>query len=241
MTPSKAVQFRDVDSIVKMYEQMDIPTFGIKQNQALNFKYQGSSVQDGANQLRSFLDMLADSESAAIYTLALYEDSPTKLTEKTPVDLSWNFRLRDTVTGYVPGEAYGGVYGQLMGEVKQLKAQILAMQNKEPESKLGMIGEIMEMEAVQPLLLAIGTRIADFVMPAKPELKRVSGVPGLQEKPAAIQSSKPWREDSAVLDALDRLSVKVKELPELLQKLAIMAESNPGKFAIYLAMFKKMK
>ncbi len=220
---------------------MDIPAFGIKQNQALNFKYPGPSVQDGANQLRAFLDMLDDSESAAIYTLALYEDPPTRITEKTPVDLSWNFRLRDTVSGYRPGEAYGGVYGQLIGEVKQLKAQILELKNREPESKLGVIGEILEMEAVQPLLMAVGTRIADFVMPpSKPELKRVSGVPGMTEQqPLDVRIE--WRDNPTIIDAIERLSAREKDLPELLQQLASLAEKSPGKFALYVGMFKKMK
>ncbi len=236
-TPSKAVQFRDVESVVTMYKSMDIPAFGIKQNTALNFKYQGNNIEEGAALLSGFLSMLQDSESAAIYTLALFEEPGPRITEKTPVDLSWNFRLRDQVAGYMPGEQYNGIYGQLMGEVKGLKAQLAALQAKEPESKLGVIGEIMEMEAVQPLLLAIGNRIADLVMPTKPELKRVSGVPGI---PETKEPPAPWRDNPLIIDALDRLNIQVKGLPALLQQLANLAESNPLKFGIYVAMFKKM-
>jgi hypothetical protein len=240
-TPSKAVQFRDVDSVVKMYESMEIPAFGIKQNSALNFKYQGSNIQEGSAMLCGFLNMLQDSESAAIYTLALYEDPGTRITEKTPVDLSWNFRLRDQVTGYMPGEQYAGGYGQLLNEIKVLKTQLQQLQAKEPESKLGMIGEIMEMDAVQPLLMAIGNRIADWVVPTKTELKRVSGIPGIPEDPAVKEPLVPWRDNPAIIDAIERLNLCVKDLPALLQQLADMAEKSPAKFGLYVAMFKKMK
>ena len=235
-TPSKAVQFRDVDSVVQMYINMKVPAFGVKQNSALNFKYQGDDLEEGGQQLRNFLDMLQDSESAAIYTLAIYEQPGDRITEKTPVDLSWNFRLRDAPAGMAGMEMYGGGYGAMMNEIRQLKGQVAALQTKkeeEPENKLGLIGEIMEMDAMAPIMMAVGNRIADLLAPPAKvgELKRVSGIPGLL---------KPWKEDEVITDALDRLSKKVDDLPAILQKLADMADNSPTKFSWYIKAFRTM-
>jgi hypothetical protein len=239
-TPARSVQFRDVDSVVKMYENLKIPCFGIKQNGALNFKYTGESMEDGAAQLRAFIDMIMDNESAAIYTLAIYEEPEGRITEKTPADLSFNFRLRDQVMGS-SGEMYTGMYGQLIGEVRTLKKKLEEMQKPDQEHRLGLIGEVMEMEAFQPILLAMGTKIADWVMsPGKTgELKRVSGVP---TPPEAIDYPPvgSWAENVKVMSSLNRLSRKVEDVPDMLERLANLAEKSPGQFAMYLKILKRM-
>jgi hypothetical protein len=234
-TPSKSVQFRDTQSVVKMYENMKVPSFGIKQNGALNFKYQGDDLVEGSAQLCAYLEMLTENESAAIYTLAIYEEPEGRITEKTPVDLSWNFRLRSEVAG-IPGEGYSGSYGQLLAEIRAMKKELADMKNAEPENKLGVIGEVMEMEAFQPILMAVGNKLADWLTgPEKVgELKRVSGVPG-------VASQKPdWRDNIQAENALDRLNEKVDNLPDVLEQLAKMAENKPTTFNMYLKLFRRM-
>jgi hypothetical protein len=242
-TPAKSVQFRDVDSIVKMYESMKVAAFGIKQNGALNFKYTGEDSSEGAQQLRAFLDMIVENESAAIYTLALYEEPEGRITEKTPADLSFNFRLQDQITGFVPGEMYSGVYGQLMGEIKSMKKELQDLKTAAPESKLGLIGEIMETEAFQPILMAVGNKLADWVLgPAKTgELKRVSGVP---TPPEAVDygpvTADAWGNSAKAITALNRLQLKVQDLPDMLERLANLVEQKPAQFNIYLKMLQRM-
>ena len=239
-TPVKSVQFRDAESIVKNYHNMGIPAWGIKQGGALNFKYQGESLDDGASQLRAYIELLNENESAAIYTLCLYEDPDGKITEKTPADLSWNFRLRDQVSGFMPSEMYGGGYGAMIGEIKALRKEMEEIKKgAAPEDhKLGIMGEIMEMEAFQPILMAVGTRLADLVLPAAKvgELKRVSGIP-IQDEVASPPSAYNWINDPAVTNALSRLQVRVTDLGAMLSKLADLAEQKPGLFAMYLKMF----
>jgi hypothetical protein len=242
-TPVKSVQFRDADSIVAMYKSMQIPAFGVKQGSSLNWKYPRNdsvqpNIEDGAAELQGFLDLITDNQSAAIYTLCLYEEPGTRITDKTPVDLSWGFRLRDQVVGNVPGEMWGGGYGQLLGELRIMKKELEDLKKKpaDADNKLGLIGEIMEMEAVQPIMLAIGNVIADGVMKfAKVgELKRVSGIPGHQDEPAPAAIA--WQDDPRVVDALNRLSVKVPDVGGTLQKLAQLAERNAPLFQMYLKM-----
>jgi hypothetical protein len=245
-TPSKSVQCRDVDSVVAMYQNMNIPAFGIKQNGALNFKYAGDDLQQGAIQLQGFLQLIADNESAAIYTLCLYEDLSKGINERTPADLSFNFRLIEQPSGYMVGEAYRGGYAQLIGEIQAIKKELAARKEQPEENRLGIIGEIMEMEPMQPILLAIGNKMADWVMgPQKVgELKRVSGVPGSAGPGRADPQNCGGlcaQPDPVLQDAIERLSAKIPDLPAVLQILADMAEQKPGKFSIYLTMIRKMK
>jgi hypothetical protein len=240
-TPVKSVQFRDADSIVQNYRNMEIPAFGIKQSGALNFKYQGNSMVDGAAQLSAYLGLLDDNESAAIYTLCLYEEPDGRITEKTPVDLSWNFRLRDQVSGFMPAEMYGGGFGQMIGEIRKLQKEWEDFKKKPAaeQNKLGVIGEVMEMEAFQPILMAIGTRIADLVMPATKvgELKRVSGIRDTSDEPAAPPI--PWQEDPRVPEAIQRLSKKEPDIGGLLCHLAEFAETKPTMFNMYVKIFRR--
>jgi hypothetical protein len=250
-TPAKSVQARDVDSVVEMYTKMGIPAFGIRQNGTMPFKYTGNSMEQGAAELQWILEKLEDSESAAIYQLAMFEN-PGKVNEKTPADLSIGFQLNEHTRGWLPHEQYKGSYGAVLGEIRELKKTIDALQKEkeaEPESKLGIVGEIMELEGVQPIVMAIGNRIADWVMgtgdKAVGELKRVSGIPGYEPEPPAANGQIPpagdWRTDIIVIGAIDRLADRVPDLGGLLTRLADLAEKKPGQFNLYAAMLRKMK
>lgn len=43
-----------------------------------------------------------------------------------------------------------------------------------------------------------------------------------------------------IINACERLSKRVKDVPEMLEKLAKLSEEKPQMFGIYTAMFKKM-
>jgi hypothetical protein len=246
-TPAKSVQARDAESVIEMYRNMEIPAFGIRQGGALPFKYAGESMEEGEQKLKWFLDKLEESGSAAIYTLAIYEHPEKGINEGSKADASINFRLQENVMGYLPGEVYQGSIGAVLGELKELKKTVADLQLKkpaEPEGSLGVIGEIMELEPMQPILMAVGTRIADWLMGtgAKTgELKRVSGIPGLESAMSDSQPGRPWQQDPAVLSALDRLGPLVPDLGGLLTKLADLAEEKPGLFNLYANMLRKLK
>ncbi len=217
--------------MINFYERQDIPAFGIKQRTMLCHKYEGDSMQDGKEELEWLCNAFIKQRSPAIYTLCLYRKwEGDEITDKTPCSLSNNFRLVDHGEMGAPGG------GDLLTEVRALREEVRQLREEGVENKLGVIGEIMEMEAVQPLLMAVGTKIADWItgQGRVGELKRVSGIPGV---PAAGMTS-DWRTDPVTVDALERLSKCVPDLPEVLKKLADMAETKPGKFKNYLSLFK---
>lgn len=239
-TPAKSVQARDIPTLVKIYKNMGIPTWSVKQGSALCYKYIGEDIEEGGRQLEAYLDLLQDTESAAIYQLCLYEDFSGRLTDKTECDLSNNFRLNDNTASYGSPDHFGGGYGAILGEIKTMRKELNDLKNQQPEeNKLGIIGEILEYESLQPIIMAIGNKCADWIMsPAKQvgELKRVSGVP-----PGATQAKTcNWREDKQIGEAMDVLAL-TGDLPEILAQLALLSRKKPTQFVFYKNYLLKMK
>jgi hypothetical protein len=239
-TKTKSVQFRHRDDILACYVDQEVAPWAIKVDDYPVFKYEGDNLDEGQASLDRYLQQIEKNQSAGIYVLCLYDDMPDsgKINEKTPAGYKWGFRFKDTPDGYVAGAEGRDLYSQ----VTALKAELAALKNAEPESKLGIIGEIMEMDALQPLIIGISSRLADAIMGEGKvgELKRVSGIPGLQPDPVTT-TSQAWREDKFVHQALDRLQAKVPDLGNILDKLAYMAENNALTFGVYLSMLRKKK
>lgn len=231
-TPAKSVQARSVEDVLALYDQMQVPSFAIRQGSAQNAKWIGESVEDGHANLKTCLEFLERAESAAIYTLCLFEDPPERVTDRTPCSLSLNFRLLDTPSGYISGEQYAGGYSRITMELQQLRKEIqeIRAEKEQGGGQLGLIGDLLSIEALQPVIAGLGMRLVDAVLPEKKvgQLERLSGVPG------------QWREDDQVTRSLDRLAAKVDNLGTLLGKLADMAERNPTVFQFYLKAFNRM-
>lgn len=239
-TPVKSVQFRDVEAVMDMYDNVKIIPFSIKQAGAINHYYEDDDAEEARQQLGWFLNKLNESGSEAIYTLCLYKNLKTDIDEKTPCNLSWNFRLHHQQVGSNVGGYNPGGYASLLMEIKELKKEVQELKTAGPPNPLGIVGDIMEMEAVQPLIMALGTKVADWITGPSTvgELKRVSGIPGATAGPIGMTTD--WRTDPVVIDAIDRLSRQVADLPGILKRLADLAENKPAKFKTYLAMFKMM-
>lgn len=219
--------------MIQFYERQEIPAFGIKQKTMLCYKYEGDAMDEGMEELKWICSALINQRSPAVYTLCLYKKwVGDEITDKTPCSLSNNFRLTEP-----SGELGAPGGGDVAAQLREMREEIRQLREGAPaENKLGVIGEIMEMEAVQPLIMAVGAKIADWITGEGKmgELKRVSGIPGIS--PAGMTTE--WRTDAVIIDALDRLSKHVPDLPQVLKKLADTADNKPAKFKTYLAMFK---
>lgn len=240
-TPVKSVQCKDVESVLELYDNVKIESFAIKANgnNGVPVYVYEEAAGSARDQLEWFLNKLEEGQSEAIYTLCLYKGDPEEITDKTPVNLAWNFRLHHQVIGGTAG-GYQGGYAALLQEVKDLRKEVQEFKNAPPVNPLGIIGDIMELEAIHPLMMAIGGKVADWITGPTTvgELKRVSGIPGITTSPVGMTTE--WRTDPVLLDAIDRLSKQVADLPGIFKRLADLAEKKPAKFKTYLAMFKMM-
>lgn len=233
MAISSSVQFSGIENVVRAYEMREIPRWAMFNNRQFLFKYEGETVEEGATLLREILDALIS--SPAVYTLKVYED-PTggKIKEKTDCDGSFNFRLSDNV-GAVGGVSAGGINYELAAmlkemrqEQKQLQERIEMMEGDDTEldndavsKTVGQINSILTIPGVSEL---VGAVISRFVNPVS--LQRGAGIAGVadNENQSADETAR------RVLSAYNIINNSMPEALDLLEKLAMMAQSEPGKF-----------
>jgi len=101
MQSGKSVQFQSINNVVDAYNMREVPAFSIYQGKQLLIKYEGDDISEGSQLLNNFLVMLQ--ESAAIYTLCVYEEFTGKINDKTPYHGSWNSRFNAAPAGYQQG------------------------------------------------------------------------------------------------------------------------------------------
>ena len=123
MAMGKSVQFTQQDHVIDAYTLRGVPMYAIFQGAQLLTKYEGSDIDEGAELLSQFLQML--SGSAAIYTLAVYEEiaKGQRISIKTPYHGSFNFRFQDT-TNFQQVSGLGAINSQLQKlsqEIEQLR------------------------------------------------------------------------------------------------------------------------
>jgi len=87
MLAGKSVQFQTANHVVDAYLLRDVPAFSIYQGKQLLIKYEGSDINEGASLLGNFLEMLQN--SAAIYTLCVYEDFTGRINDKTAYHVNY--------------------------------------------------------------------------------------------------------------------------------------------------------
>jgi hypothetical protein len=238
-TPTMTVQFRNPEDLIKFYMGEGIPAFGIKQKTDLNFKYEGDNQDEGVEKLQGIIDMMLNNKSSAIYRLCLYRTFGEEITDKTPCSLIVNFRFYE----YAPDgtNSMGGFGNQdLHARIAALERKLQAKESEDEPHKLGVIGEILEMDALQPVIMGIATKVADWITgpPKMGEIQRISGIPGDLLNPPAETEVFPWLQDKVLTGSITRLYGSVADLGKLLQKLATIAEKNPKKFASYVKMLQ---
>jgi len=244
-TPSKAVHFKTPAAVMDGYEKQDVPAFALFSGSQLICKYQGDDMDQGKQTLQFWITHLVKEQSAAIHTIAFFEDVPAKgIKSNTPYDCSFNFRFLDTPMGYLPPELYnlvGGGQRQLIDEltalrleVSDLKKQVEEGPDEPDEVEKPGIGAIM-LKSFEPLLPVLADRVIAALFPPQPgqgHVARVSGL-GIGEQVSA-------QEQLRVNDAVRRLRKTVPDIADIMEKLARLSEVQPATFNTYMAMLRSM-
>lgn len=252
-TLSKSVHFRGEEQVIEAYKNRGVPAFALWQDKQFLFKYEGCKIDEGVEFLSTWIDMLVANQSSAIYTVCVYEDLKPgqKIKDKTPYDGSFNFRLFDNASGYLPPQQFQQ-YQQQGGNVKVLLDKMNAQQSEierlkmiiegaagddSDEDSLGMVGKILEHPvlgpALQPLIQRLGGSIADLIVGKGNETG--DGQPIQMRRISGIEIS-----DQRLSDAIEKLQQYVEDLPMVLEKLALIAEKQPKQFAFYKQMLFAM-
>ena len=193
--PSRTVQFRDINSIMDVYESNDIPAFMIFSGSQMHMGYEGDDMTEGTAALSKLLTLMFNSKTAGIYTVCFYKKVPADgINNKTPYNASLNFCLTDEITGYGTRN-----YQQEQEGVTALRSEVAALktlmekfmegdlEEEEPEPKLSdTIGDILKQPYAQAILIPLAQRIGSFL---NPSYKAISGV----QTPAGVGADQKIR------------------------------------------------
>lgn len=239
---SKSVQFDNPEDVVQAYKLRKVPAWAIfHNNEGPMFKYDQKNMSEGEQLLSQTLETLE--RSAACYSFRIYEDLPAggKIKSNSVHDGAFNFQLNDNPRGYLPPEIYqqagvnGGVkvmlteFQALKTENAQLKAKLA--EDDGEDSQLGIVGELLEHEAIAPVVPLLVDRLMDLFLPEKP-VARQAAISGVVFA---------GTEQEKLTEAITILASAVTDLPDVLLKLARLSQNKPTKFQYYVTMMRAIK
>jgi len=235
MSLGRNVQFRSADSVIAAYRANDVPCFAVSAGTQLLTSYNGTDIDEGAQLLEKFLELLEDSKSAATYSVRVYKKLGAKedISNKTPYHGSFNFNLTDTITGALAGIGANNQGVSVAKDFYELRARfdeqtrLLEMmaeklENLEQPEPVASMGETM-LAALLPHLPAI---IEKFLPKQEPGQQQISGI----SLPANLFSD---NDVERIGNSLIELRKVEKDVPKFLERLAAYANRNPNGFAFY--------
>lgn len=193
----------------------------------------------GMNELEQFLAMIARSGTSAIYTLKVYEDLPagTKLNSKTPDDGSYNFKLFDLYgnSGALSGALQPYRVGSNPADLKKLIQEAIdEMTPPEPEAP----GVLEQMGDAFIGMLQEPRKLAEFIGALTGQPVRSIPTVGAVTRVGSAETAEIINEATAprISGAVERLGRVDGAIVEHLEKLATMAENEPGRFKMLVGL-----
>jgi hypothetical protein len=180
---------------------------------------------DGADDLAGFLDKLGNTPSGALYTLRVYDTGDlNSINDKTEAAGAFNFKLYSAMMS-----GYGG------GANEQLHARLAAIESKldaggQASGKKSFGDVIMGwMETPEDLVTVIG---AFKMLTGGGTPPAIAGFKVTQTDTEPVQEVRQTEEQLNRLEsAIDKLEKADPRMVDHLERLAKLAESEPGKFA----------
>lgn len=250
---ARAISFRGIEATVEAYELNRIgPWAVLSQGKILcsSCDVTDDDIDQGAEQLECFLEMMKKHGSQAVYELQVYRLGPTsvEINSKTPYSRSIPFSLFENET---PGVSNGesrmlSMLTEMQTEIRVLKEQVAAREVTEDDEEtqedgtlMGKIGSmamgILERPDVQQAI-AIGA--LNFVKKFVPGMNRMADQQEEGRRVAGVQTGYVNLLDQDQINkvhaAITRLSAKDAKLGDHLEKLADIAETQPGKYSMAL-------
>lgn len=228
-----AIHFTGVPAVVQMFQSRD-PEAAWAVVSAKMILHKG----DGADELKSFLNMLKRQGSNASFTLQIYESvEAAHIKSNTPNDGGFTFRLNKEDEGYT------GNY--LQDKIAELQKKLDEREDAEP-SKLGVIGEILDHPTIQAVAPMLITRLLDALTGATTAIPAVAMAGPDQSAEyervyAETMASINGVNDVSKMDAaINKLLAVDAKLSDHLEKLARIATEKPEQFRMLLSMLDNM-
>jgi hypothetical protein len=242
---SSSIHFRSMAEALTAFEARGVDVWSLWQGR--QFLTKGSGRED----LQSFLNMIMNSGSSAVYTVKIYEeiDEPKKIKSTTPDDGSFNFRLQEP-------DAVGGNYtSPLSKRMEKLEEMIVEMreaqirreaeeeeeyEEKEPDIIGSIMGVLQDPDRLEKLIRVGRSIFGGPVAPAyvgnvnrMGEMSPHAGSPSLSPS-----TGTPDEKLARLGNAIDVLEKHDPLLVEHLERLAGIAVGDPGKFKQLISMLE---
>lgn len=242
------VQFTNKTDVISAYEKMKTPSWAIWCGKAMNFSCVTDSVSEGAAELSEYLNMLESNGMPVYYTLCVYDlGAGEKITNKTPYDASFNFKLNES-PGYSGMGRMGGM-GELtvkqyidardankllLDEIKAMRMELKELQEGGEEEDqddygLGKVGKILMHPTVAPMAQQLVSGILGWFNGQPSPGRGLAGVPGEPPEPDKIAA------------AIGVLTQVIPDFPAILDKLALMAQKQPASLKMYCDALRGMQ
>jgi hypothetical protein len=247
MASYQGIQARGKTAIMRLYDNAHVIAWSVCYGKNVNMKYAGQDENDARNTLDAFLDQLEASESAAVYTLRLYEQLPKGAIIKysTEPDYAFNFLIvEDEPPRY-------GRNRDLIDRITKLEAENNLLKNRieaggddgdeEDRSLGGIISGLLDDERIKTWIKEKAIGWADKMLSAPP-INQANVIPMNQgpAKVGAVKDTDPYlvneEQQVKIQQAIETLARLDPNLGDNLLKIAKIAENDPVKYN----MFSKM-
>lgn len=223
------VQIIGKQAVVSRFEKLDGDSWAIYQGKQFIVGGQGS------DDLFNWLDCFDKAGSTATYMLRVYDtdEPPTSATGNTDYIACISFKVVDQYDG----QGIAGHNTKLMDRIGAIEKYIKEQGEEKEEEEdpdlnsviMGWLTDPAKLNqvagAVRTMLGGVGTSQPDY-QPAVPSAAPIQTISGVKS-PVVDGSNDPVARLAA---ALDKLEKKDPKIVEHLEKLAKLAESNPGLF-----------
>lgn len=245
---SRTVQIETPAQLIEAYNNWACPNFSIISGKQLLFAYDepDGTIEQGEEFLRWWSDRIYEKGSAGIYTLCIYKGLNGKeITNSTPYNGSVNFQFH--VYKYdSPYTNPGTVRFNEGGDMKVLIDKVNALTEQVKRLEEGEEGEEEEEGDAERIIGKISTLLGNPVIAGL--VGTLFG--GSKELPAAVEPGKVQRiagvsvsepDNKLIGECIERLKLATDRLPDVLCKLAALAEKSPTKFKFYETMLLNMQ
>lgn len=235
-----SIQFIGLEETIKAFNYRNAEVWAIFDGKRLIHK------GEGENELREFLTMISNSGTTATYILKVYDDfsDPKNVKSNTPDDGSFNFKLFSVADGGAVGGIVRRHYGdpvqaEILAKLGALEQQINGEPDDEPDfmDQLGeaFIGMIQEPSRLNEFMGAL--RNFSNPMPSNPIRAGIGNVSLMREPTNNNQGIELTEQNlQRIGDAIEKMAKVDGGIVEHLEKLAAVAEKNPGKFKSLVSM-----
>jgi hypothetical protein len=181
---ASAVQFRGADNVVSAYESNAVAKWALFIGKDIFSSYNGDDLAAGAAKLEGILHLMSEAFTGAAYQLRMYEDPIKTISNVTPFNYSFKFKVMDD-----DDQESGTMYSKLTAKMAMLEKKIAEQdEDEDPDAEVGgfqgaLLGMVNRPDVQNMLLNSVIGLVNQWMGKMQPAAAAMGSVPA--EPPAA--------------------------------------------------------